>query len=139
MSLSSAIQEGLNKRGKVFILRIQQELKSAGKSATGSLILGTKGGTRVEGSRIVYEAFAPMHYIFVDQGRQPGSKMPPIKPIKEWISRKGLDLNAFAVAKSIAKKGIKPTRIYTNAIARFKNDLDLSATIKKEIINDIKK
>jgi len=139
MSLISSIQEGLNRRGNVFILRIKQELNASGKSATGSLITGTKGSTRVEGSKVIYEAVAPAHYIFVDKGRKAGSKMPPVKPIQKWITQKGLDLNAFAVAKSIAKKGIKPTKIYTKAIAYFKRNLDISATIKKEIINDIKK
>jgi hypothetical protein len=45
--------------------------------------------------------------IFVDSGRRKGAKPPPIKPIQEWIKKRGLDLNAYAVAKSISKNGIK--------------------------------
>jgi len=53
--------------------------------------------------------------LFVDKGRRKGAKMPPIKPIQQWIKKRGLDLNAYAVSKSIGKKGIKPYKwIYTS-------------------------
>lgn len=139
MGLSQAIVEALNKRGNTFIVKIKQDLSAAGKSATGSLIKGTRGTTRVVGSTIIFEASAPEHYIFVDKGRKPNSKMPPIRPIMKWIKRRGLDLNPFAVAKSIAKKGIKPTRIYTKAIERFKRDKFFGKEVKEEIINELKK
>jgi hypothetical protein len=45
---------------------------------------------------------------YVDRGRRKGATPPPIKPIQDWIKKKGLDLNAYAIAKSISKKGIKP-------------------------------
>ncbi len=138
MSLESAALEALNKRGNTFIVRIKQELKSAGKSATGSLISNTRGTTKVSGSRIIFEATAPEHYVFVDKGRRPGAKQPPVKPIQEWIKRKGLDLNAFAVARSIAKKGIKATNIYTSAINRFKEDIDLDSVLSKEVTKELK-
>lgn len=138
MSLESAALEALNKRGNTFIVRIKQELKSAGKSATGSLISNTRGTTKVSGSRIIFEATAPEHYVFVDKGRRPGAKQPPVKPIQEWIKRKGLDLNAFAVARSIAKKGIKATNIYTSAISRFKEDIDLDSVLSKEVTKELK-
>ena len=138
MSLESVALEALNKRGNTFIVRIKQELKSAGKSATGSLISNTRGTTKVGGSRIIFEATAPEHYVFVDKGRRPGAKQPPLKPIQEWIKRKGLDLNAFAVARSIAKKGIKATNIYTSAINRFKEDIDLDSVLSKEVTKELK-
>ncbi len=138
MSLESVALEALNKRGKTFIIRIKQELRSAGKSATGSLITNTEGNTSISAGRVIFEASAPEHYVFVDKGRRPGAKMPPVKPIQEWIKRKGLDLNAFAVAKSISKKGIKATNIYTSAISRFKEGLDLDNVLSKEITKELK-
>jgi len=138
MSLAQVALEALNRRGNTFIIRIKQELKSSGKSATGSLIQNTKGVTKIVGTRVVFTATAPEHYIFVDKGRRPGAKPPPIKSIREWISRKGLDLNAYAVAKSIGKKGIKATNIYTGAIVDFKNDIDLDTVLSKEIIKELK-
>lgn len=57
----------------------------------------------------------PSHYLFVDSGRKAG-KMPPIKPIIEFIKKNNIRLPegmtqkslAFAIANSIAKKGVKP-------------------------------
>jgi len=138
MSLSSVVLEALNKRGNTFIIRIKQELKAKGKEATGSLVTRTMGTASVQGTRVVYEAKAPEHYVFVDKGRRPGAKQPPAKPIKAWIRQKGLDLNAFAVARSIAKKGIKATNIYTNAIKEFKEEIDLDSVLRNEIIKEIK-
>ena len=38
------------------------------------------------------------------KGRKPGER-PPISAIEQWLKDKKLDLNAFAVATNIAKKG----------------------------------
>lgn len=138
MSLAGVVLEALNRRGNTFIIRIKQNLKAAGKDATGSLITGTMGTATIQGTRIVYEAKAPEHYVFVDKGRRAGAKQTPTKPIEKWIKQKGLDLNAFAVARSIAKKGIKATNIYTNAIKEFKEEIDLDSVLRNEIIKEIK-
>lgn len=138
MSLEGVVLEALNRRGNTFIIRIKQNLKAAGKDATGSLITGTMGTATIQGTRIVYEAKAPEHYVFVDKGRRAGAKQPPTKPIEKWIKQKGLDLNAFAVARSIAKKGIKATNIYTNAIKEFVEEIDLDSVLRNEIIKEIK-
>lgn len=58
-------------------------------------------------------------------GRGPG-KMPPIAPIQDWIDATGHDLNAWAVAKGIAKRGtrdfrIKAPNIVITAINSFEN------------------
>lgn len=74
----------------------------------------------------------------VEEGRKPG-KMPPIDPIKKWITEKGVRLQktvvkngvkvnqfaqktdanlksaAFAIAKSIAKKGIRESNFFWEA------------------------
>ena len=57
----------------------------------------------------------PEYYKYVDSGRRKGS-MPPINPIMDWIMEKklaipkGMDKRqfAFAIANSIANKGISP-------------------------------
>ena len=38
---------------------------------------------------------------------------PKIKPIRDWIQQKGLDLNVFAVRRSIFQKGIPQTLFFT--------------------------
>lgn len=43
---------------------------------------------------------------YVDKGRRPGG-MPPIDKIRKWASRKGLNINPYAIATNIAKYGVK--------------------------------
>ena len=58
--------------------------------------------------------FTPAHLQFARYGRSPG-KMPPLDPLIEWISKKGIVSGgasnargaAFAIAKSISKNGTK--------------------------------
>lgn len=138
MSLVSVIAEEVSRRGGTLVIRIRQDLRAAGKSATGKLISQTRGETTINGNVVLFEGRAPEHYIFIDKGRKAGAKPPPTKPIAAWIKRKGLDLNAYAVAKSIGKKGIKPTNIYSDNIEKFIKELDLEKTLAPEIIKNIK-
>jgi hypothetical protein len=71
----------------------------------------------------------------VNDGRKPG-KYVPIKPLMQWIRRKGFNKNkktgkfqkfnikgmAFAVSKNIQKFGIAPTNFYDDAFAGFIED-----------------
>ena len=58
--------------------------------------------------------FTPAHLQFARYGRSPG-KMPPLDPLIQWVSKKGIVSGgsssargtAFAIAKSISKKGTK--------------------------------
>jgi hypothetical protein len=69
----------------------------------------------------------------IELGRKPGAKMPPFKPIEDWIRIKRLKLRnrqgefikstesaiksaAFAIAKSIGKNGIEGINYYGEAI-----------------------
>jgi hypothetical protein len=68
--------------------------------------------TRVVVRRGRVEVLLPEYADFVDEGRKAG-KRPPIAPILRWIKRNRIKSDvppkalAFAVANSIAKKGIK--------------------------------
>jgi hypothetical protein len=69
---------------------------------------------------------------YVDKGRKKNSTPPPYAPIIDWVKKKGLDLNPYAVAKSIGKKGIKKYPwIYTsfpddkNPNSRASRDLEV--------------
>ena len=132
------IQDRIVNRGDAMIAAIRSDLVSQGKRASGTLVSGTRGESRIVGSNVQYVGKAPTYYEFVDQGRRPGTP-PPISPIKKWVSQKGLPHNPYAVAKSIGKKGIKPTKIYTNAVERFKKDLNLQEVVVKDITEEIRK
>lgn len=55
------------------------------------------------------------HAIVIDQGREPGSRMPPVEALMTWVRRvlnvggdeKEVRQVAFLVARAIGKKGIK--------------------------------
>lgn len=66
--------------------------------------------------------FASGHARQMINGRKPGS-LPPVQAIEDWIQAKGLDLNPWAVAKSIAKKG--------TTIFRGRQGLDVSEAVGK--------
>lgn len=59
------------------------------------------------------------HGIFVEDGRKPGSRMPPDAPIREWAKRHGIDeTRIFALRKAIGLKGIGPRRVMSDAHVR---------------------
>lgn len=43
-------------------------------------------------------------------GRKPGSKMPPPELLAGWAKRHGMEGAEYVIARSIAKKGIRPKR-----------------------------
>jgi hypothetical protein len=66
---------------------------------------------------ILMPSYAP----FVENGRAPNSKQPPISAISKWIKQKGIEVyktklgkpmslqsQSFIIARSIARNGIKP-------------------------------
>ena len=76
-----------------------------------------KEATETEGT-----IYASGHARQMINGRRPGS-LPPVQAIEDWIQAKGLDLNPWAVAKSIAKKG--------TTIFRGRQGLDVSEAVGK--------
>ena len=71
-----------------------------------------KGSVKVN-NYLSLSLFTPSHIQFAKYGRGPG-KPPPIDPIMKWLSNKGIITDpkqakgaAFAIAKSIGKKGTK--------------------------------
>lgn len=47
------------------------------------------------------------YYHVMEEGRRPGGRMPPVDAIAGWLRRRGSSANAFVVARSIARRGIK--------------------------------
>jgi len=46
---------------------------------------------------------------YVEFGRKPGSRPPPVAALLPWVKRHGMPPSAaFAIARAIAKRGIKP-------------------------------
>ena len=76
-------------------------------------------------SKDVLEVYANPSIIHIDRGRKAGGKMPPKKPIEEWVRAKNLhnkrrgkgqkkisfDSLVYLIRRKIGREGIKPTPI----------------------------
>ena len=138
------------------VKELTKQLLNANKKATGSLIksLDYKVVQTVDG--FILNLLSDEHLGFVDRGRKPG-KMPPPSKLDKWIvvrgiaprdkkgkfiSRKSIQ---FLIARSIGKKGIKPTNVIRKSIdSIYSNKMklleqaavkDIEALIEKILIN----
>lgn len=100
-------------------------LISKGKLATGDLVAGIQHTETFDqqDNEYVTTIKIPGYGRYVNEGRRPGAKMPPVQPILEWIRVRRIRTPqytqpqlAWAIAKSISKKGIKPTPFIENSI-----------------------
>ena len=104
----------------------------------------------------------PEYAKFVDSGRKPGSKPPPIKAILKWIKDKGINPEprpnpsksdnkapeekvitdeqlAFAISKAIATNGVK-AKPFIQRLIEFVTDVvrtKITDEIRKSIINQL--
>lgn len=131
------IREILSNFTDLQISNMKNVLESKGKIATGYLISSFSkeilSDTKI---KITYADYGR----YVDGGRLPGGKMPPINSIKNWCQVKGIpESMAFPIAKSIAKKGIKPvnfTQVFYDGLESLVSEL--SQRVADEILTDIK-
>ena len=85
---------------------------------------------------------------FVESGRRPNSRFPPIKAIAKWAKQKGIpqfrdkkgrfisnDTRTFLLSRSIAIKGIKPFPFFTDAIEQATQQL--YSKLEDAIIQDM--
>ena len=100
-------------------------LISKGKLATGDLVAGIQHSETFDqqDNEFVTTIKIPGYGKYVNEGRRAGAKMPPIQPILEWIRVKRIRTPqytqpqlAWAIAKSISIKGIRPTPFIENSI-----------------------
>jgi len=97
-----------------------------GKRATGRTLSTLSTFVTVGPSSVVGELQGEEQWKYVGNGRAPG-KMPPIQPIAAWVAARGLDISAWAVARSIATRGSKDWRnkapnIFQSAMDDFEKD-----------------
>lgn len=100
---------------------------------------------RIEGTSVVLQI--PDYWKYIEKGRRPNLKQPPVSVILKWIERKGIQGRgrisknelAWAISKSIAKKGIKPRPFLSVALKRLETEvldgvaLDFSDFLDSEI------
>ena len=119
---------------KRIVKRAKSNLRRKNKLASGSLYDSVTYRINKRNSSFQFEY--AQHGEFVEKGRRPypsrvyrrgrggsGKKSAFVEAIDEWIKRKGLNLNKFAVVNSINKKGIKPYPFISNEIDKSQEEL----------------
>ncbi len=126
--MSERLAEILEKYKNTIVAQLKSRIISDGKVATGDLEKSITG--IVEGTSI--SIFASEYWYVVNYGRTPGKKMPPIRPIMEWMKIKGIVTNkvnkggqpskkgnrtlAWVIAKKIGEEGIQGTNFFWETI-----------------------
>ena len=94
-------------------------MEASGQRATGKTIAQLREVVGPEYAALL----GPGHLRALRDGRRPGQR-PPIDAIREWLAAKRLDLNPYAVAANIAKKG---TRLFAGTDPRLRKPTDTFA------------
>lgn len=144
------LEETLTQIGAEIREKYKGKLKANGVYATGKLYnsVDFKLTVKEEGVDLFFTALD--YWINIEEGRKPNSKMPNVAEIRKWMvvknipTKPGLD---FVIARSIAKKGIKPQPFLRETIVELKSfipsiklalEKDLDSYVENNIKNKIK-
>lgn len=121
-----AAQRGLKSAAMRTLVAVQQRTRTAipaspgglvGAVDTGDFLRGWRRETMPDGTEVVYNDRT--HAPYVEGGRMPGRRMPPVEVIRQWLVRRaGMDPTeakraAFPVARAIARRGLNARQIAT--------------------------
>lgn len=167
--MAVTLGEILKKKAEYIVDSLKKNLEKHDSIASRKLFQSIRFDIKIFGSSYIFQIMMEDYWKWVDEGRPPG-KMPPIDKLSKWIAQKGLPIRsqvkglkrkskkslseqvksrnrqvAFLIARSIGKKGIKPTNFYSDVInAKFWTDFksDIAKVLKQEytiqIIESIK-
>lgn len=125
------LKVAMEKYGEELIIELAAQLRTADKVATGNLVRSLDYDLIEALNTIVVNIKAENYLTYVDGGRRRGKKAPPqeailkwvnVKPLPRWRDKKGRFISkksqAFLIARSISKKGIKPTNVISKSIRK---------------------
>lgn len=135
------LEQTMDMIGDLVRSQYKARLKQGGHISTGKLYNSIDYRLVITENGIKLYFIALDYYIFIENGRKSG-KMPPISDIKKWMTSKGLNDNkkAYAIARNIAKKGIKPSpylREIKSKLPSFYDDIQTA--IEKDITIEMEK
>ena len=140
---------------------LKKNLEKHDSLATKALWQSVQVPITIFGSTYTLQIIMEDYWRWVDEGRKPG-KMPPVDKIAQWIAHKGIPIRAqvkatplkrkskktlservrsrqrsvaFLIARSIGKKGTRPTHFYSDVINE-KFIADMKADIGKQLKKD---
>lgn len=123
---------------------MREILIANGKDATGNLIRSLRYEIIWDGTVLDIQFSMADYGQFVESGRKPNSKQPPISAITPWLAVKGIPQQfAFPIARKIGKDGIKPVPFFGSTLEASQKQLaqdlqsayatDLSRWLAKQI------
>jgi hypothetical protein len=127
MEQNNNLREALDEVGVDLVKTLVKNLLNADKRATGQLIKSIDYKVVEKANVLMVELLAADYLTIVDEGRRPG-KQPPTKALDKWVIAKGIaprdkkgrfiprESVKFLIARSIGKKGIKPTGVLQKTI-----------------------
>lgn len=121
------LEEALEVFGEEYIEEMAKILRKQDKIASGDLIrsLDTRVLKTGFGTSYTLKILAEEYLKYVESGRKPNSKAPPIEPIKKWARDKGIPEGlAYPIAKSIGIKGIKPVDVIAKAFDQVTKSIE---------------
>jgi hypothetical protein len=111
------LKKQLEALGREYIAELTKQLISADKVASGNLINSLDYEVLETVDGLILRILSDEYLKWVDEGRRPG-KRPPQKAILKWVKMRNIvikkqkpEQTAFIIARSIGKKGIKPTNV----------------------------
>jgi hypothetical protein len=128
--MNDNLKIALDELGVDFINELTNQLLAADKKATGQLISSLNYKVVDVLDNLLLTISAEPYLKFIDEGRKPG-KMPPSQVFFKWIDARGIvfknnkgkiikkESTAFLIARSIGKKGIKPTNVIRKTIDKI--------------------
>lgn len=110
---------------------IKQQLIDDEHNASGELVASIKNVVSEGSDMFVIEGSMAKQGVFVISGREVGAKGVPIDALVKWIENKGFSAGikgtrglAFAIQKSIKKKGIKPNDFISEVFDKNRNNIN---------------
>lgn len=111
------IQKSLKSAGGLIVRLLKERTVALGVWDRGKMYRGWR--SKAEPKKLAVFNTEP-HAVYVEHGRRAGARMPPVTPILMWVYRhlgvadpKQARSIAFAIAKSIARRGIAARPILT--------------------------
>lgn len=142
------IYKAMDVLGQQLIRDLTKNLLKLDKKASGELINSLDYDVLKTVNGFTLSLISADYLKYVDEGRRPG-KQPPIQSMIKWVdlrhikfrNKKGRfikkEQTAFLIARSIGRRGIKPTHVVSNTIKELRKNI--TQLLEKATIRDIEK
>lgn len=114
--LYQAIEIVLNKYGEILVNDIKQRLIDGKHMASGKLVNSVIFRVTHQSEVATLEILAESYFKWVDQGRTPGAKQPPLFDIVKWLESRRLDVLGTDYART-GLVGKQSKRVRNKAVA----------------------